>query len=113
MGGALQNNATYAAVLDEGTYKYIIADLETFRINFGRKRMGTLCASLRDFVTRGEWRPLTRFRRGHPTPAPDRRRTNDMELVQTREVEEVVDRDAINVRSLAGDLVFSMARAHA
>jgi len=104
--GALQDCEPYAFVQNCHERKYVVADLENFRMTIGvPNRRSPRTKDHFTFIY--PWRSLTRFVRGRPSPNPDRR-TADMD-VNVAGVEEVVDVDAITVRSLAGDLVFAMS----
>jgi len=116
--GALQNGERSAMVQSVFDYDgvYIVADLEGFCVNIGEpvvRRPGRGQAFNKgDFIFGREWVAMTRFLRGRPSTEPDRRKSAHTED-GFDVVEEVLDRDAINVRSLSGDLVFSMACAEA
>lgn len=95
--GALRQDCAYA-VAEEG-HHLLHADLEDFTVRCN-----------------GQVYQLTRFLRGRPSRKPDRRKPEDLDL-QLRQSHaddmqevEAVEGDAVNVRTLAGRLVFSASK---
>jgi len=118
----------YAAAVLEGAFRtgqkdvvitlkmcqlYLIADLEAFTIAVGRQAQ--LFQDPSDFKILGPRCSLTRFLRGHPSSKPDLRMPQDLEDSLQKdpvEVDCVESTEALNIRTMAGKLLFSCEKTN-
>lgn len=114
--GALRNGCKHSSVHcwnDAEWEWFLVADLENFRVALGGKASIQCSHDVNEYDELGPWFRLTRFRGGHPSATPDLRSPGDLERKTEADIDEVVEVDgvdALNARTLAGKLVFSIPK---
>jgi hypothetical protein len=120
--GAFRNGERGTRVQLHGNRKYLIADLEEFRIALTENKhfshtpftWNQVSRTVPQYTPVGSWLKLTRFFKGCPSTTPDRRLPSDLASGcddDINEVDDINDEDVLRVRTLTGKLVYCSRKA--